>query len=77
MSNATRIVRRHPQNPATLNAPGIKRMRRTGVTAYAGTDDDGTRRYHNGNGVLCDLPYRCAVRERKPYRGNSDRMRAA
>lgn len=75
MSNFTRIVRRHPENPDNLNAPGATKFRRTGVTAYAGTGKD-TGLYHNGDGVMCSLPYRCAVR-RRPYRGNSERMRGA
>lgn len=78
MSNVTRIVRR---NIASLEGPADpfdRRLRpKAASTVYKVTDRAGTVRYENARGDKASFPYRCAVRERKPYRGNSDRMRGA
>ncbi len=72
MSNATRIHRRHPSNPAREVTARLRH--RPGITVFRGTTTAGRHYYHDGDDVPASLPYVCAV-VRKPYRGNSATMR--
>lgn len=71
----TRLHRRHPLNPVNVEARS-KRFRRTGITVRRGVTPAGKHYCHDGDNVPASLPYACAVKPKKPYRGKSDRMRS-
>jgi len=76
MSNANRIVARNPANPEGHRRPKKWHLKQPGITVYRGINKAGRHYYHSGDGIPASLPYVCAV-SRKPYNGNSDRMKAS
>ena len=72
MSNFSRIHRRHPANPANIEAAG-KRVRRRGVTVYRDISPAGRHYYHDGDHVPASLPYVSPFRVKKPYVRPEDR----